>query len=301
MDGTIMVWDSTLPDDLSNATSAGLADEAGAIQTYWGHDGRAIRDCAFPVHSASSFVSCGYDGFGLLWDTETGSIVNRYTADNARVAVNAGRFKTDDDNQLLLAFADRKLRHWDIRQPSDKPAQVYDFHQSSVSSVLFCEHGNKFVSTGEDRKLLVWDWSVPSPSKIISELWIPGMPTTAAHPDTMSFVAVGLDNRLFQFRVHGQTGVVKKSGECSPNNFRVAGFACEPAYSACGKNLACGDGNGNIHFLRVKSAFQATNEKNQQIEGAHSSSMPVSCVVFHPCYEGVLLSVSWDGSMKMWS
>jgi pre-mRNA-processing factor 17 len=127
------------------------------------------------------------------------------------------------------------------------------------------------------------------------------MPTTAAHPDTMSFVSVGLENRLFRFKVNNQ-GEVRKNGECAPDNFAVAGFACEPAYTPCGKHLACGDGNGSIHFLRTNTAFQsAPGYTAKRIIHAHAPNTAVSCVAFHPCIEGALVSVSWDGSMKMWA
>jgi pre-mRNA-processing factor 17 len=309
MDGSVMIWDTSLPDDVSGATMAGLADERGAIQTYWGHDGRAVKDCTIPTSNANTFVSCGYDGYACLWDTETGQIIQRFRTKEPRVPVNAARFKPGDDNQLLIAFGDRRLRHWDLREASksdngNKPSQTYDFHQSSVSSVNFCEHGQKFISTGEDRKLLVWDWGVPSPVKIISEIWLPSMPTTAIHPNTMSFVAVGQDNKIFQFRVHSQTGVIRKSGECLPDGFKVAGFSCEPAYSACGKHIACGDGTGSIHFIKPRAAFSNASlgtTSTHRIVGAHTMNTSVSCVQFHPCFDGVLISVGWDGKMRWWN
>ena len=304
MDGAVMIWDTSLPSDIAGATHIGMADERGAIQTYWGHDGRAVKDCVFPS-TPHTFVSCGYDGVASLWDTETGQIKARFSAKEAHVPANAVRFKPDDDNQLLVAFGDRRLRHWDIREHGDKPSQTYDFHQSAVNSVNFCEQGQKFVSTGDDRKLLVWDWGVPSPVKIISEIWLPSMPTTATHPDSMSFVSVGLDNKIFQFRVHPQSGVIRKSGECSPESFRVAGFSCEPSFSPCGKLLACGDGAGTIHFVKTRAAFsnQSTSSSRfstDKIVHAHASNTCVACVQFHPCFDGVLLSAGWDGKLKWW-
>jgi len=306
LDGTVMLWDASLPDDIAGATAIGLADDRGAIRSYRGHDGRAVRDCCFQNNSPAHFVSCGYDGYARLWDTETGKVVNDFRSGERNVSVNGARFRPGDDTSLLLAFADRRLRHWDIRQPGgDKPSQTYDFHQSSVSSVNFCANGDMFISTGEDRKLLVWGWNSPSPLKIISELWIPGMPTTAVHPNTLSFVSVGLDNKLFRFQINPNSDVVKKKGEYSPENFQVAGYSCEPSFSACGTFLACGDGTGRIHTLRVRQAFDSSSSKPkatvQVIEGAHSQNTPVSCVQFHPCFDGVLVSAGWDGKLRWWS
>ena len=298
MDGSVMIWDISM-NDLSSAVSANMADDRGAIQTYWGHDSRSVKDCTFR-NTPDQFASCGFDGFTCLWDTETGKLIRKFHGENAQGSVNAVRFKPNDDSQLLIACSDRRLRHWDIREAQEKPAQVYDFHQSAVNSATFCEFGNKFISTGDDRKLLVWDWGVPSPVKIISEVWLPSMPTTATHPNSMMFVAIGLDNKIYQYRLNSNTGVVKKAGDFTPKDFRINGHACEPAFTVCGRYLACGDGTGSITIVRSRSSAKNDNKSEHRITHAHSVNTPVTCVQFHPCYEGILLSVGWDGKMNWW-
>ncbi|KAH9259486.1 hypothetical protein BASA81_002529 [Batrachochytrium salamandrivorans] len=236
MDGSCMIWDTSLQSDVTNATTVGLADDRGAIQSYFGHDGKAVRDCGFPAQHAQRFASAGLDGFVNLWDTETGQLLCRFHDPNHPhlAGVNAVEFKPDDEFQLVGACSDRRLRHWDIRIGGNKPQQTYDFHQSAVNTAMFCERGRKFVSTGDDRKMAIWDWGVPSPVKIISEVSLPSIPATALHPSTLSFVGVGLDNRLFQFKINAHTGVVKRAGDCTVEGFHVSG-SCEPGYSHCGR------------------------------------------------------------------
>lgn len=301
MDGSCMIWDTSLQSDVTNATSVGLADDRGAIQSYFGHDGKAVRDCGFPAQHAQRFASAGMDGFANLWDTETGQLVCRFHDPNHAhlAAVNAVAFKPDDEFQLVGACSDRRLRHWDIRVGGHKPQQTYDFHQSQVNTAMFCERGRKFVSTGDDRKMAVWDWGVPSPVKIISEVSLPSIPATALHPSTLSFVGVGLDNRLFQFKINAHTGVVKRAGDCT---FEGSG-SCEPGYSHCGRYLACGDGKGDVVVYSASKLFhgQGPGAVAHRISPAHASNTPVSCVKFHPCFDGVVLSVGWDGKLKWWS
>lgn len=272
MDGRVMIWDTAHLDDISSATNCHLADERGAIQGYWGHGGDPVKDCSFPTFSAGSFVSGGNDGYACVWDTEKGVVITKLRAHDSRGATNAAKFRPNEDNQILTGCGDRRLRHWDIRQAGDRPAQVYDFHQSSVSSATFCENGNKFVSTSDDRRLVVWDWAVPAPVKTIAEVWLPAMPTTAAHPNSLSFVSVGLDDKLYMFRVNASTGAVKKAGEFAPEGFKVHGYSCEPCYSLDGRHLVCGDGSGDIVFLKINAT--SSSPVVQRIKGAHAVNTP---------------------------
>ena len=205
---------------------------------------------------------------------------------------------------LLTACDDRRLRHWDVRISGGKPMQTYEFHQSSVNTCEFCDFGEKFVSTGDDRKLLVWDWCVPSPVKIISDIWVPSMPTAAVHPSSLRFAAVGLNSRVYTFQVNKTTGLVRKSMDFCPPDFSVAGYACEPGYSQDGQVLALGDGKGKIHITKSRMKPDATvNDTSHAIQvfpKAHAPGTPVTCVQWHPCFDGVFLSCGWDGKMNLW-
>lgn len=50
------------------------------MRTYSGHK-QAVRDACFN-NSGSEFLSCAYDRFCKLWDTETGIIMNFFTVTN---------------------------------------------------------------------------------------------------------------------------------------------------------------------------------------------------------------------------
>ena len=60
-----------------------------------------------------------------------------------------------------------KLITWDIRERNI--VQEYDYHLSSVNSVTFVDGGRRFVSTSDDKKILIWEWGIPAPIKYISE------------------------------------------------------------------------------------------------------------------------------------
>ena len=44
------------------------------VRTYFGH-GKALRDACFN-NDGTQFLSCGYDRYIKLWDTETGEYLN---------------------------------------------------------------------------------------------------------------------------------------------------------------------------------------------------------------------------------
>jgi WD40 repeat protein len=194
------------------------------------------------------------------------------------------------------------LRHWDVRQAVDKPAQTYDYHQSSnVNACSFCDMGRRFVSTGDDKKILVWDLAVPAPIKIFSETWLPGMPALATHPGSFTVAALGMDSKIANFRVSKKSGKILRSGDVTAEGFKAAGFACEPCFSPDGEFLACGDGDeGGVWIWRLKRKRGDQGGLVQRLAGAHAPGTPVSSVMWHPAFEGVLLSVGWDGRLKWW-
>jgi len=299
LDGSVLVWDASWPGDVMGATAGGLANEGGAIQSYYGHAGESVKDCWFRS-DGQQFASAGYDGCVVLWDTDTGRELSRFRG--ASGAMNAVRLRPGDETSLLAACGDRKLRHWDVRQPPDKPAQTYDYHQANtVHAVTFCDLGRRFVSTGEDRQLLVWDWAVPAPIKIVSETWMPSIPALCAHPSSFLVASVGMDSRIGQWRISRRTGKFMRANDISTKDYKAAGFACEPCYSPDGDFLACGDGDqGGIYIWRVKQRKGADAVNVSRIEGAHAMGSPVASVFWHPCFEGVLMSAGWDGKLKMW-
>ena len=48
----------------------------------------------------------------------------------------------------------------------------YNYHEAAVNAVCFYEHGRKFVSTSDDRKMLCWDYGYNPPTRYIQETYI---------------------------------------------------------------------------------------------------------------------------------
>ena len=41
-----------------------------------------------------------------------------------------------------------------------KVEQVYDQHLAAVNTITFCENAKRFVTTADDKKMLIWECAV---------------------------------------------------------------------------------------------------------------------------------------------
>lgn len=48
-------------------------------------------------------------------------------------------------------------------------AMNYEYHQGSVNTITFYEENKHFLTTGDDRKVIAWDFRVPAPIRIITD------------------------------------------------------------------------------------------------------------------------------------
>ena len=72
------------------------------------------------------------------------------------------KFRPTDNNTFLMAASDNKIYQWDVR--TGQVTQEYNYHLQPCNTVTFFDKGNKFVSTSDDKKLLVWEFDFVLPS-----------------------------------------------------------------------------------------------------------------------------------------
>ena len=80
--------------------------QRAVLRTYQGHN-KGVRDVCFD-HDGHRFLSCSYDRYIKLWDTETGQCIRRFT--NRRVPYTV-RFHPDPSMQkeFLAGCSDKKI------------------------------------------------------------------------------------------------------------------------------------------------------------------------------------------------
>lgn len=271
LDGTCKVWSV-------------LTNPRQLLRTYSGHTA-AVRDVAFN-NDGKRFLSCSFDRYIRLWDTESGEVLNTFT--NRRVPYVVA-FYPKNDNLFVVGCSDAKIVCYDAT--SGEITQRYDHHLAPVNTITFVEDASRMVTTSDDKKMLVWEWDIGVPIKYVSDPTMHSMPAMVlAGPGGRHLAGQSLDNTI---RVHEAGGRFAARRKKIFKGHRVAGYACEPTVSPDGRFLASGDGNGKLFFWDWRT------HRVLQRYHAHDRGPAIACV-WHPTLPSTVLTCGWDGLIKVW-
>ncbi|KAI0257316.1 pre-mRNA splicing factor [Lactifluus subvellereus] len=269
MDTKIKLWD--------------VYTHGNCLRTFHGH-GKAVKDVTFS-NDGRRFLSCGYDRYMKLWDTETGQCLQRFNNGKIPYVV---RFHPDDDKQhiFLAGMSDKKIIQYDIN--SGEITQEYDQHLGPVNTITFVDENRRFVTTSDDKTIRAWDFDIPVVIKYIAEPHMHSMPAVTLHPSKKYFAAQSLDNQILVY----STDNFRQNRKKRFAGHAVAGYACQVGFSPDGKWISSGDGEGNVVFWdwrtgRIKSRLRA----HSKVVIAHE---------WLPHETSKVVTASWDGLIKLW-
>lgn len=272
MDGKAKVWD--------------VASGYQLMRTYSGHT-EGIRSMEMHPTTGRSFLTSGFDRLIRLWDTETGQATGTFS--NRKMAY-AVRHAPRDPAVFLAACSDNKVYQWDTR--TGEVVQEYNYHLAPCNTVTFVDDGSKFVSTSDDKKVLVWEYGIPVPIKYVAEPGMHSIPSVSLHPSGAYIAGQSMNNTIVVYSAKGEKGVkqIKKRVFRGHNN---TGYACQVGFSANGHFLLSGDGLGQLYVwdwktTRVLRKFHA-----------HDSG-PCIGAQWHPLHPNMLATCGWDGLIKIW-
>ena len=168
----------------------------------------------------------------------------------------------------------------------------YSNHLSAVNSITFFDHGRKFASTSDDKRLLFWEVGTPVPIKEIQDPALHAVSAACAHPGGGFLVGASQDNTLVTYAMGDRIGRALKK------NFKGhvgAGYSCQPAFSPDGHFLGSGDGDGTLWFwdwrtCRILKSFHKAHEGG-----------PAPGFAWHPLEPSTCASSGWDGVVKLWA
>ncbi|KAJ0406863.1 hypothetical protein ATCC90586_002893 [Pythium insidiosum] len=269
LDNTVRIWD--------------VYNERKCKRLYEGHSG-AVRGLNFS-NDGRQFLTCGFDRFIQLWDTETGQAIKSFT--NRRVPY-CIRYHPDDNTNFVIGDSNNMVVQFDTR--SGEIVQEYNHHLQAVNSVTFVDDNRRFVSTSDDKKILIWEWGIPVPIKYISEPSMHSMPAVTLHPSGGFFAGQSLNNQIDVYTARDKFKLCRKKvfkGHSS------AGYACQIGFSPNGQYLMSGDGEGKLCFWDWKST------KMYKKLRAHDRG-PCMGVAWHPLEPSQVVSCGWDGLIKLW-
>eukprot|EP00106_Octopus_bimaculoides_P004033 XP_014771475.1 PREDICTED: pre-mRNA-processing factor 17-like [Octopus bimaculoides] len=191
MDSKIKIWE--------------VYNQRRCVRTYLGHK-QAVRDICFN-NDGTSFLSCAYDRYCKLWDTETGKCISPFSSRKVPYCV---KFNPDEDKQNLFVAgtSDKKIVCWDIR--SGDIMQEYDRHLGAVNTITFVDQNRRFVTTSDDKSLRVWEWDVPVDFKYIADPSMHSMPAVTLSPNGKWLACQSMDNKICIFNVLNRFKFMKK-------------------------------------------------------------------------------------------
>lgn len=254
------------------------------VRTYFGHK-QAVRDVCFN-NDGANFLSCGYDRYCKLWDTETGECINHFTSRKVPYCI---KFNPDEDKQNLFVAgtSDKKIVCWDIR--TGDIVQEYDRHLGAVNTITFVDQNRRFVTTSDDKSLRVWEWDVPVDFKYIADPSMHSMPAVTLSPNGKWLACQSMDNKICIFNVLNRFKFMKKK---TFTGHMVAGYACTTDFSPDMSYIICGDADGKLYIWDWKTTKLYSKFK------AHDNVCIAA--MWHPHETSKVATAGWDGVIKFW-
>ena len=133
-------------------TLTNIQDEPGGGYGGYGHS-RVISDLDW---KDEVLASTSADGQVNLWDTR---VMKKSLALNTLTASSKVRFGRSEEFRLITAHDEGSLKLWDIRS-SKTPVKYLAAHSAKVLSVDFSDKVNHVVSSGQDRRVKVFNLDI---------------------------------------------------------------------------------------------------------------------------------------------
>jgi len=276
LDGAAKLWDV-------------LAQGRPLRRTFSGHGG-AVRAAHFsPTDGGARVCTASYDRRVAVWDVETGACA--LSLDVGSVPYSAA-WSPSDPSSLLVGTARRKVLQYDLRVKPGGESSVaveYDHHLGPVNTLTFFDGGRKFVSTGDDKKVLVWEYGAPVPIKYITDPAMHAIPTVTMHPSGECFAGQSMDNNIVVYSAGDRVSLNRKKHFAG---HVTAGYACQIAFSPDGRHITSGDGEGTLWFWEWR-----TGRFEKKLR-AHAGG-PCIGTVWHPLRPSTMATCGWDGVINL--
>jgi pre-mRNA-processing factor 17 len=261
-----------------------MEGKKSCIQTYKGHT-KGIRDAWFSA-DGRHFVTTGYDKIIRYWDTETGSVLGRFGHGTMAYTI-----RTHPDpgysDVLLAGMQNKKILQFDIR--SAEIVQEYDYHLAAVNTVTFIDENRRFISTGDDKSIRVWEFGIPVQVKYIADPSLHAITSAATSPNGQWWCGQSADNRIVTYSANERFKFNKKKNFRGHNS---AGYACQVGFSNDSRYVISGDGSGKLVVWNWSSSKIVRSLK------AHDG-VCIGCE-WHPVYSSKVVTCGWDGLIKLW-
>lgn len=252
------------------------------LRTYSGHT-KAVSDICFN-NSGTQFLSASFDRMMKLWDTETGTCINKFTTGKTPHVI---RFNPSPEhsNEFLAGMSDKKIVQFDTR--TRELVQEYDHHLNAINTIVFVDDNRRFMTTSDDKSLRAWDYNIPVPIKYIAEPYMYPMTRAASHPSGKYVAYQSSDNQIV---VYGATDKFRQNRKKSYRGHNNAGTGIDIDISSDGQFLSSGDSAGFVCFWDWKTC--------KMYHKMQISDQAVTCVQWHPQESSKVAVAGMDGIIR---
>lgn len=294
-DQTVKIWD--------------VFNNRKCLMTYAGHTA-ALRDVQF-THDGHSFYSCAFDNLIRKWDVETGKLLGTALLNQA---ANCIAVHPTEPNTIVVGCNDSTAKQFDFRMPNSsdaanmtqesdeteiasllsnfrisKPVQEYKEHLGAVNAIALTEGGRRMLTSGDDKKVFLWEFGIPVVRKHFAEPHQNSMPYCTISPNGQHVAWQSLDSRIVIYEAMESYRVQHKR---SFRGYGNAGYALGLDFSPDNKFICTGDAGGRIWFWDFESG-----KTIRTLTGHQGVCIQVA---WHPNLCSRLASCGWDGTIKLW-
>eukprot|EP00536_Pseudo-nitzschia_multiseries_P009596 jgi/Psemu1/23645/gm1.23645_g len=246
---------------VGNANGEGDPKPAELKTELVSHEGY-LADCKF-FHSPSKMLTASGDATSLLWDVETGQIIDTFQEHKSNLTELqlVGNSGGGGEHQFLSSSTDSTIKLWDIRCAKEGSVQTFSGHAGDVNGITVLPNtaaasASAFCSASEDGTVRVWD--------------------VRAYGEVARF------------------GQLSQQSERDPFSDGDAGFTSISA-SGSGRLVFCGHSEGSVVCYDI---LAGSAEPAYVLQNAHDEH--VSCLGVSPVGE-VLCTGSWDFNLKLFA
>jgi WD40 repeat protein len=259
-------------------------DEAGLLR-HWSQDGKVLArhflsdlETLWCFSPGATFLASGNDDL-ILWDVETGQLVNRIEQSSwvTAIAFNA------DGRILASGHDDGTVRFWDVVTQKFLGEIKACPRPVPISAIAFAPRGQFVATAGEDRVVRIWDeFSHKMVCQLVSHT--DRVPALTWNPEGDLLISAGWDTSARVWRPLQTEPLMLLNSHA--DQVHTLGFSPD------GKYLACADSDFEIHLW-------TDVEKGQRGPVLRGHCDEIRCLTFSP--DGTqLASAGLDRVIHLW-
>jgi len=215
------------------------------LRGYYGHS-KPVTCVKFNT-DGSRFISCSYDKYVKVWDTESGKCINKL---KLRSYPTVAMFNPKKENEFLVGETKFNIEHYDIN--SNDVVQTYEGHYGAINDMKFINNGTNLVTSSADKTIKIWNLGVNMPIKEIKGVKQQSMPSLQVHPSGKYFCAQSMDNTIVSFSTK-KKDKFRRLRKKTFAGHHSAGYSIGIQFTPDGRDLVSGDAYGFTYFWDWKT------------------------------------------------